>query len=508
MARIATGFGAFALLVVLTVVAHSSFAQESVASRYQSFDPQQQPITLQFGDSLSAPELDRTGSTLRSLVNRYFSDHLSWPDVDSNLALDSTKDSIVMDISVSGFRRKHREPHVFVLSEIDDARQTTYHEPFHVLDFNRVTGFFLGIGTGTMQDFGPHDELGSKFAVGYGFASKRWEYLWGAEFRLPLADVAKLEADTASKKRVHTPPTLAVGGEIHNITSTEDAWRAGRAENSMYAFFAREDFRDYFKLAGYNAYIALRPHRGGELRVEWRSDHYEALDQNVFYGRFGGNKVLPPNPRVPEGRMNSFVVTAQRESAHTLFRRVANIFGDSVSIEQLAGMSSVLQAEFGHMPGSDFGFNKFLLDTRRFWPIVAGISFDTRLRFEAETGDVPFQKLSFVGGPGSLPALYRKILPGNRMLLFNTELRLSPTMLSSWFDAPDFNVVIYNDFAKIGVAALDQNILEGFHFNGASSILYNVGVGIGWTSGLQFGVTWRTDVKEDPRFIFRLERPF
>jgi hypothetical protein len=326
--------------------------------------------------------------------------------------------------------------------------------------------------------------------------------------RVPLANVERLESDTLSRKRIHTPPTLAVGGEIHNITATDDAWRAGRAENSMYAFFAREDFRDYYKLAGYDGYLAFRPRQGHELRVEWRSDHYEALDQQVFYGRWGGNKVLPPNPRVPEGRMNSIAISALRETAHTLFRHVANLFGDTVSIEQLAGMSSLLQVELGHMPGSDFGFNRYLLDSRRFWPIAAGLSFDTRLRFEAETGDAPLQKLSFLGGPGSLPALYRKSIAGNRMILFNTELRFSPSMLSSWFESPDLSIVIYNDFARIGIATPDENILQGFHFNGLSSILYNVGVGIGWATGPQIGVTWRTDMKADPRIILRLERQF
>jgi len=89
-------------------------------------------------------------------------------------------------------------------------------------------------------------------------------------------------------------PTLAIGAELHNITSTDDAWRADRLENALDAFFAREDFRDYYKLAGWDAYVAFRPMRNTELRLDWRSDHYQSLDQTVFYGRFGGNKVLPP----------------------------------------------------------------------------------------------------------------------------------------------------------------------------------------------------------------------
>ena len=94
------------------------------------------------------------------------------------------------------------------------------------------------------------------------------------------------------------------------------------------------------------------------------------------------------------------------------------------------------------------------------------------------------------------------------MLLLNTEVRLNLMMLSTFFHSPDFNLVIYNDFAKMGVAGEGESILQGFQFSGASSILYNVGVGLGWTSGVQVGATWRTDIKTDPRVIFRLTRPF
>ena len=107
-----------------------------------------------------------------------------------------------------------------------------------------------------------------------------------------------------------------------------------------------------------------------------------------------------------------------------------------------------------------------------------------------------------------MPALYRKSLYGNRMLLLNSELRFSLAMLSGIFHSPDINLVIYNDFGKIGTAAQDEGIFKGFGFSGASSILYNVGVGIGWTNGIQVGATWPTNEKDDPRVIFRLQRAF
>jgi hypothetical protein len=459
---------------------------------------------------------------IASAMRSYFQVRIDTPARDSTIAYDSAQDSVVFDFGTSGFtRRRHTRTYVF--TELGRSRQVPYNENFTWIDFNRVTGFFLGAGTSGLEDLGPHDEFGLDANGGYGFADKRWEYRFGAEFRLPLAKIRNAQEDSATiaddtvrhkwkheygREPFYIPPTLAFGGEVHNITSTDDAWRAGKLENAAYAFFAREDFRDYYKLAGWDAYLAFRPMSGHEFRIEWRSDHYQSLPQEVYHGRWGGNKVLPPNPPVAEGTMHSLVITSQHEKVHTRYYETTSMFGDSVSIEQLAGTSGLAQVELGHMPATDFGFNRFLLDLRRFQPILKGLSFDSRFRFEATTGDPIFQKLEFLGGPGSLPALYRKSLIGNRMLLLNTEIRLSLGILTSALRAPDFDLVIYNDFGKIGMAANGESILQGYGFSGASSILYNVGIGLGWTNGIQVGVTWPTNVKDDPRLIFRLQRPF
>lgn len=425
------------------------------------------------------------------------------PKTDS-MAID---DTLQFDLN-NGFVSKHHKKHVFTIPEISDGRQVPYLENFSMIDFNRVTGFFLGLGTPGQVDLGPHDELGADGGFGYGFASKRWEYRLGGEFRLPLANVKQIEEDTSYKQHLYSPPTIAVGGAFHNVTATDDDWREGRLENALDAFFARQDFRDYYKLAGWDAYLAFRPMLNSELRFDWRSDHYDSLSQTVYYGRFGGNKPLPPNPAVAEGQMNSLAITSQDEHVRTKYISTTNIFGDSIEIEQLKGCSDMLQVELGHMPASDFGFNRYLLDAREFYPIVPGLSFDSRFRFEATTGDMIAQKLEYLGGPGSLPALYDKSIVGNRMLLLNTEVRFNLEMLSSFFHSPDFNLVIYNDFGKMGIASDGESIVQGFDFSGASSILYNVGVGLGWTNGIQVGATWRTDIKSDPRVIFRLQRPF
>ena len=122
--------------------------------------------------------------------------------------IDSAKDTLTYEIGMNGFMRKRRQSHAFVLTELEHPRQFTYREHFAIMDFNRVTGYFLGLGNEAMQDFGPHDEFGLHAGFGFGFASKRWEYLLGPEFRIPLESISKHAADTANHDRFFVPPTL------------------------------------------------------------------------------------------------------------------------------------------------------------------------------------------------------------------------------------------------------------------------------------------------------------
>ncbi|HET6512576.1 MAG TPA: hypothetical protein VFH43_10325 [Candidatus Kapabacteria bacterium] len=464
---------------------------------------------------------------MKSLVTALFLAVLLFTTTVTALPADSTKDDAGSGIysessdgdttSVNYFGVKWKKrTRSFLITEMESPRQYHYREPFSMIDFNRVDGFFLGLGSSNMADFGEHDELGVNGGFGYGFEDKRWQYFMGAEYRLPLEPLPT-SADTVGSRLFYVPMTLAVGGEFHNQTGTEDHWRARRLENSQYAFWAREDFRDYYKIAGWSAHLAFRPMRNRELRVEWRSDRYEQRDQQVFYGRFGGNKVLPPNPHstsfvnfgsITPGDLRALVITYQAEGATERSTEAPNFLGDTVEFTELAGFSTLVQAELGHMPGADFGFNRYLMDVRGFNPVIPGLALDTRLRFEATTGDAPYQKLQALGGPGSLPAMGYKELMGNRLLLLNTELRLSFAALSSFFERSDMQLVLMNDFGFVTYEPKATSIFEGFSRLEPATIAYNVGVALGHVSGIQIGSYWRTDRDADARFFFRLERPF
>jgi hypothetical protein len=442
------------------------------------------------------------GDLFRSPLQTFFSLHDS---TDDNFWSDSTDDSLLMDLKLGDFsHHKRNRIHSFLITEPPYDREIPHLESMPFLDFNRVNGFYLGIATPTMVDLGRHNEIGVKGGIGYGFEEKKGQSQLAGEYRIPLAS----NDSSLSAERWKPVPTLAFGAEYHDVTTTDDAWRAGRGENAVYAFLVREDFRDYYKIEGWNAYTAFRPERKSEVRLEYRSDIYYDEPQRIWGGRWGGNKSLPPNPAITTGRLNSWVVTADREDAHSESVVAKNVFGDSVTYRRITGRVYLLQAEFGKNIGADSNFQRYILDARDFNPIIPGISIDTRFRMESGTGDMPIQKLQYLGGPSSLPALKNKIIEGNRLVLLNTEIRISLVALSSFFENDNPEIIILNDFGYWSKVPNDNNLLQGYGDMKFSTIAYNVGIGLGHASGIQLGVSWRTDIKETGRFFFRFERPF
>lgn len=494
------------ILTFLILFVSPVFSQSlNFIERNQDTQDRQQPIHIELGngDSSNSIDLTRTITRLGSYLENPFLIPREWDFAQ----IDTTKDSLVAEFSTGGLKIRKRHAMNFLITDPPTQQISRYLESFSMIDFNRVNGFFLGIGSGKYVDFGQYDEFGLKGGIGYGFEEGKGQSVLGGEFRIPLSPL-RPENDTISRKRFVSVPTIAIGIEYHNLTTTEDHWRTGRLENAVYAFFTREDFRDYFKIEGWNAQIALRPWKSDELQVQYRSDIYFDQDQRVFHGRWGGNKSLPLNPSITEGRMNSFVLSYQGERAVTDYADGHTLFGDEVAIETREGTSYQLELEFGEMRNIDESFQRYVLDVRHFQPVIFGVNIDSRLRVEAVTGDAPIQKLQFLSGPSSLPAYKNKVFAGNRMALLNTEIRINLAALSTFFQNENVQLLIKNDFGYINTATDSSSIFSGFGGDDVPGILYNVGIGIGHVSGLELGWSFRTDIHEPARFFFRFTRPF
>ena len=101
---------------------------------------------------------------------------------------------------------------------------------------------------------------------------------------------------------------VTVGGEVHDLTGTQDEWIISDEENSLSSLFFRRDFRDYYRRTGWSAYLAHD--MGGILQLAGRflQDDFESLVNSVNWSIFDkrwARDSFRPNPAVDEVQINS-----------------------------------------------------------------------------------------------------------------------------------------------------------------------------------------------------------
>jgi hemolysin activation/secretion protein len=232
--------------------------------------------------------------------------------------------------------------------------------------------------------------------VGYAFALEDWRYQIGFETNL------------GGSRRYRYDLGLKLGGEYHHSTTTNDAWKVGSFSNSLAAFFAEEDYLDYYEIEGWSVYASKSITSLGEVSVTYRQDEQFSLDKNTSWSLFDGPG-FRENPLIDEGKMNSVV-------AHLQAGYVRGFY----SVPR--GTALQAEVEFGEDFGGDFAFTRYEVDGRAYLPITYYGSLSLRSRVGYATGEVPFQKTFSVGGIGSVRAYPQNYFRGTQMFLGNAEL--------------------------------------------------------------------------------------
>src|SRR5512140_2504187 len=161
------------LSLVVFLFAHSASAQLGSEYSTGASQPSVPGIHIDFtrGDTtllsniLSGRLLQ---SPLQSIFSRRDSDDGFWS------MPDSTDDSLLFELKMGDLgKTKKRKMHSFLVTEPPYDREIPHLETMPFMDFNRVNGFYLGIGTPASADFGKHDEIGIHGGIGYGFAEHK-----------------------------------------------------------------------------------------------------------------------------------------------------------------------------------------------------------------------------------------------------------------------------------------------------------------------------------------------
>ncbi|MFI5251835.1 MAG: BamA/TamA family outer membrane protein [Bacteroidota bacterium] len=352
--------------------------------------------------------------------------------------------------------------------------------------YNRVEGVFLGLNSPKKYHWDSHhiDLFGSG---GYGFANHRWRYNGGIAEQFGTGE-----------------HMFEFGVEGHSLTDTEDKWIVSQMENNFSSIVARDDYRDYFGRDGFSVWTGFyrEPSSWGyQLEAAYQIDRYESMDRRTNWSLFGGDKLFHDNPPIDEGHMRSILATfeIQQLQTHKIFS---------------TGWSAALSAEHaGTELSSDFDFNRYQIDLRRYQPFSRYDNLNLRLRAGASNGGVPLQKLFYVGGISTLPAFGYKDFSGNRLLLANAEYLVNGNLFDdddlfpSWLFR-NVNLILFMDAGYVA-SSPENSIIRGFENLNHSTVKSDYGFGFGTRDAkFRIGFAWRTDLAEPVHVFIRLDRPF
>lgn len=298
------------------------------------------------------------------------------------------------------FARSYTAPFIGDLGHDWPYPETALYRPIPALRYNRVEGLVLGIGVDPLEwdDYERNKVYGQ---AGYAFALDRWRYEAGLETR--LGDGYRSAFNTR------------LGGNYHHNTATDDVWKSSWIENSLAAFFFKNDFFDYYQVEGWTVYGIQQLSTYAQLSAGYRADTYSSLTRNTSWALFGGEG-FRPNPAVEEGRMHSLVFAFEG--------------GRVEGLEYLpSGAAFRAEVEIGDGLGGDFSFNRYVADGRAYLPVSRHSTLALRLRGGLATGTPPIQKLFDIGGVGTVRAYPQNAFYGSRMLLGNVEYAFEDVQL-------------------------------------------------------------------------------
>jgi hypothetical protein len=289
--------------------------------------------------------------------------------------------------------------------------------------FSSVDGFVPSLGMGIAVF--DHDRFNHTFVAGhlsYKVASEKVGYSLG--FERPLFGQRK----------------LYVGGELHDLTATDDQWQISSLEASLAAIGPRLSFRDYYQRRGVQISAAYRFHPKIEALVVWRGERQEPLRTTTDFSFWNSDEVFRPNRQAQDGRLNAVLVGASvdglgfdRESLEATYRRhqLDTLFGER--LEDPEGKRNLAPAwridwtsEFSEPGafGSDFDFRRHIVSGRTRLRLSEHQTFAARAIGGWSDGVLPPQRQFGVGGIGSVHGYEFKEQIGDAMTLANLEYEL------------------------------------------------------------------------------------
>lgn len=289
---------------------------------------------------------------------------------------------------------------------------------------------------------------------------------------------------------------FAIGGEMYDLTYTEDDWMIPSMENSLAALLIHEDYQDFYRRSGYGGFVSQQFTRNIRLKVGYYEEEHLNLLQETDWALFGGRKTFRLNPFIEELTMRGILGHLRIDTRN---RIRAPRRGWLVNF-----VTEYFPTEFD----GDSDFNRYVLDIRRYQPISRGENINIRIRVGESEGFLPVQKHFDLGGISTLRAFDYKAFSGDRMILGNIEYHINWDRLHWYPEIPfldEFNLIL---FADAGLAWFKDD--KDYRDLQAEDLYSDVGVGFSNDDGsLRLNIAKRLDQSVDAvRVTFRISRPF
>lgn len=357
--------------------------------------------------------------------------------------------------------------------------------------FSSVDGFVPSLGMGIAVF--DHEKFNHAFVAGhlsYKFAGERAGYALG--FERPLFDRTK----------------LYVGGELFDLTASDDQWQVSSLEASLAAVGAARSFRDYYRRRGLQVNAALRVHPQIEALFAWRGEREEPLAVSSDFSVWNSDESFRPNVPAADGHLYAIVIGAtvdgqgfDRESLEASYRRhqLETPFGERLNaLDNGSRPTPTWRVDWTSeisdpdVLGSDFDFSRHIVTGRARLALTEHQVFAARAIGGWSSGLLPPQRVFAIGGIGSVHGYDFKAQTGDSLALLNLEYELG------WRGG--LKAVGFFDAGRVTNTALDAGT--------STPWLKGVGFGIGVSEfRVEFG--YRTDAIPSSLQVFvRLGRTF
>jgi outer membrane protein assembly factor BamA len=248
------------------------------------------------------------------------------------------------------------------------------------------------------------------------------------------------------------PVRVFVGGELYDLTATDDRWQMSGTQASLAAITVRDSVRDYYRRRGVQLHAAVQPTAHYEIQFAWRGERHEDLAVTTDFSLWNGDDEFRPNQGAARGKMNALVfggaydsVGFQDDSLAATYRRHQQDlpFGSSLRHPVAAPGLPVWAVQWTSEistpgVGSDFDFHRHILSARAAFPLSRYEELRARAIGGWSGGQLLPQRQFSLGGIGSVHGYGFKEAAGTSMLLFNVEYavgRLNGPHIVPFFDA-------------------------------------------------------------------------